>query len=114
MFEKIEQDDSHASILGIPVSQRFLIGDRLLVYLWDLKDIVSLEKELANIVAIGKSERDKKGYNRFRLVILTHGSGDLKEKAGELFAIAAGDDNKLHIHVINASEVQQTLGYLES
>ena len=109
VFERIEQGASHESIADIPVSQRLLIGEQLLVYLWQPDAINSLKRDLPRVVERGRYERDANGYNRFRLVILTHGSEALEKTAGELFREAAGDDKKLHIHFVDAAEAEAAL-----
>lgn len=109
VFERIVQDDSHDSIADLPVSHRILIGEKLLVYLWEPDDINSLKRDLPSVVDRGRNERDTTGYNRFRLVILTHGSETLEKTAGDLFRAAAGDDRKLHIHCVEAREAEAVL-----
>lgn len=109
VFEHIEQGASHTSLIGTPVTYRILVGNRLLVYLWEPDDINSLTRDLPVVVERGRRERDNRGYNRFRLVILTRWPEQWGKTAEDLFRTATGDDTRLHLHLVDAGEALAAL-----
>ena len=48
----------------------------------------------------GKEERDKNGYNRFRLVLAADSPVEVSEQADGLLKSLVGNDEKLHFHVL--------------
>ena len=76
---------------------RINLGNRLLIY------VASLGKEnpsevLPALMTRGKQERDRLGFNRFRLVIATDVPGDAG-KAADAFETSEKDE-KMHLHVL--------------
>ena len=87
---------------GVILHSIITIGNRLLIYVvYDNQDFA--EKHLALLVSAGKKERDSRGLNRFRLVIVTDripGHGDAIRRAfGEL----QEKDENIHLHVISSN-----------
>lgn len=79
------------------------IGNRLLIYVME-KRIADLdEKLLAFLVSAGKKERDSRGLNRFRLVIV---ADEMAEKGSliHMFEKLQDKDGKIHLHVIKKEE----------
>jgi len=87
---------------GVILHSIITIGNRLLIYLvHDNQDFV--EKHLSLLVSAGKKERDSRGLNRFRLVIITDripGNDDvIRRTFGEL----QEKDENIHLHVISSN-----------
>lgn len=99
VFERIDvSDDSFDGACGR--GKRILIGNRLLIYLapWDGRD--DLAGHAASLMRRGKEERDKNGYNRFRLVLAADSPVEVSEQADGLLKSFVGNDEKLHFHVL--------------
>jgi len=80
------------------------IGNRLLVYIAEIKKEEELSVLLPFLVKQGMSERDILQFNRFRLVIAAEGNGDVEQQANTLFGNVEKDD-RVHLHVIRKSEI---------
>ena len=78
---------------------RINIGNRLLVYIAALGHREKPSKVLPALMANGRQERDRLGFNRFRLVISTDVPEDTGREAAEIFEMS-GKDEKMHLHVI--------------
>lgn len=76
------------------------IGNRLLVYIFDLAENSNLEEILPFILREGRQERDKNKYNRFRLVLAVDDVGNIQESVYNLFN-KINNDEKIHIHIID-------------
>ena len=79
------------------------VGNRLLVYVIEPNPADAAQRYFPIVVTAGKQERDSRGLNRFRLVIVTD---DTAEKAGllDLFHKLQSKDEKMHLHVIKKAE----------
>jgi len=80
------------------------IGNRLLIYAFEIIDISFLNINLSTLIHVGKSERDKKGFNRFRLVIVTDDKNNVERSAEKLFKVISDVDDKIHLHIIDKGE----------
>ena len=107
VFGQIECRRCHSLDPQLPACSRVLIGNRLLIYLWEVADAEDLSKHLARILACGKKERDDRGYNRFRLVVSTRQPEKLRDTAQKIFKPLAANDEKLHLHVVSREEIPQ-------
>lgn len=81
------------------LSRSITIGNRLLIYVIGPEVPVGVREFLGFIVSAGKKERDSRGLNRFRLVVVTD---DASEKQSLLrgFEELQDKDEKIHLHVI--------------
>ncbi len=76
---------------------KLVISDRLLVYLVPGEQRTLSTPQVQNLIAEGRQERDSRGLNRFRLVLI----GAQVERQAELERIAESmDDPKVHLHLI--------------
>jgi hypothetical protein len=80
------------------------IGNRLLIYVAEAGNRSFIEKHLAFLVSAGKSERDSKGLNRFRLVMVTDESPGNRDAIGRTFEELREGDEKIHLHVIGSND----------
>ncbi|MGB5307130.1 MAG: hypothetical protein WBO57_12895, partial [Gammaproteobacteria bacterium] len=54
----------------------------------------------------GVEERDKKGLNRFRLVLVASHPEELRSSAEQAFNDSGYTNEKTHLHVVNESDVE--------
>ena len=89
----------------IVLDSALIIGNRLLVYLAEAGSAGCIEEHLPVLVASGKKEREEKGLNRFRLVLVSDRPDDVRQASGILFEQLRGNDEKMHLHVIHRSKM---------
>ncbi|MHB8843925.1 MAG: hypothetical protein ACYC7L_04180 [Nitrospirota bacterium] len=77
------------------------IGHRLIVYVAGAGSAGCIEEHLPVLVGAGKKERDEKGLNRFRLVLVAADPEGLQNAAERQFEELRGSDEKVHLHVIS-------------
>ncbi len=82
-----------------------LIGQRLLVFVVGADQATDIEHELPVVVRHGKRERDRHGYNRFRLVVATDDPAETRTLAA-VRAIGDDLDEKAHLHVVSREAVK--------
>ncbi len=101
VFNKIE-----VSVLSlvpeITTVTRIVVGDTLLIYILPDTPVDMITKYVGKLVVTGKRDRDLHGYNRFRLVVPSCNDSDQEGKVSALFAAVAENDEKLHIHYVDA------------
>jgi hypothetical protein len=81
------------------------VGGRLLVRVLCVDDLDDLTASLPETVKRFRDERDRRGFNRVRVVV-PHDRMDLVVMAlGQVVAVVGLGDDRLHIHVIPLSDV---------
>ncbi|KPK36093.1 MAG: hypothetical protein AMK70_03610 [Nitrospira bacterium SG8_35_1] len=101
IFEQIE--DKQVASFSSPHTRSLTIGGRLLIFIWHVKDRESFKSGLLAMLAAGKKERDERGLNRFRAVLaIAVTPHDIETEAQSYFKQYAGDDNRMHIHVVSS------------
>jgi len=98
----------------IVLDSAFVIGNRLLVYLAEAGSAGCIEEHLPALVAAGTKERDEKGLNRFRLVLISDRPADVQQAAGKLFEELRGNDGKVHLHVIDRTSLPFAADFTEN
>jgi hypothetical protein len=87
---------------GVILHSIITIGNRLLIYIvYDYRDFI--EKNLALLVSTGKKERDSKGLNRFRLVIVRDRFPENGDAMIRTFGELQEKDENIHLHVISSN-----------
>lgn len=81
---------------SLPVVE-VMMGERLLVWLIDGRRIVDPGQTLVNLLKGGLKERDQRGLNRFRLVVV----GDYLRWEKEWSWLADSLGPKVHLHVLS-------------
>ncbi|HOO70867.1 MAG TPA: hypothetical protein PK926_03820 [Spirochaetota bacterium] len=101
VFENIEVSDD---LFGLDLlrGKRILIGRRLLVYVVLPPDGDAVLGHLEFLMRRGKEDRDRNGYNRFRLVVAVEDHERLAGKAASLVEPMTRNDEKLHFHALPA------------
>ena len=79
------------------------IGNRLLIFVVTVDEPDSIGLNLPALVEAGVGTRDNKGFNRFRLVLLSQDVGPVAEEASRIFESLAADD-KTHLHIVRQDE----------
>ena len=103
VFSRIVCEDDVRTDSGLIISHRINIGDRLLIYVSAPEQTGQLSSELVKLVDSGEKERNDKGFNRFRLVLVSGNPDLIKDDASKLFE-KLGKDEKIHLHIINRND----------
>jgi len=105
VFRAIELEPRfHVPGCGVPLV-RILVGERLLIYLMRDANPQAVTRDLPRIVAAGLEERDRRGYNRLRVVLDCCRPEVLMQPARRLFEALPGRDDRAHLHVLHARAV---------
>ncbi|MFP3908917.1 MAG: hypothetical protein ACOC5L_00735 [Halobacteriota archaeon] len=97
VFEHIEVDTG-VKVADYTVERRINVGNRLLVYIVDGDELQG--EDLKSLVITGKEERDDKGFNRFRFVVMSNDKPSLEG----LQDLVKGYE-KVHLHLISRDEI---------
>ena len=107
VFQRIEVVDME--VAGVALT-RLVVGKTLLIYLPPIDAWRRVESELEALVRAGRWDRDRHDYNRFRLVTVGGAGGEGGEGAEnalrDRFLREAGEDAKLHFHIVKPAQVQ--------
>ena len=102
VFNKIDYQKESDGISG----RKITVGDRLLIYLITPDRKSDIQGVIDSALERGIEERDKKGLNRFRLVLVTSHPDELRSSAEHAFDSSAYTDEKTHLHVVSESDVE--------
>jgi hypothetical protein len=80
---------------SLPVVE-LIMGDRLLVWIIDGTGISDPEQTLGQLLQAGYRDREKRGLNRFRLVVI----GNFTAWEKQFGHLADALDHKVHLHVV--------------
>lgn len=103
VFNKIVCEDDVNVDSGLTISHKINIGDRLLIYVSILDQTSELGSELPKLVDAGEKERNNKGFNRFRLALVSENPDIIKDDAHKSFEKLEKDE-KIHLHIINKND----------
>jgi len=112
VFQTIETSKTDIAGPAGADTARILIGNRLLIYLVPVNQHTELPSLLTDFTKAGTSERDSKGYNRFRLVLVTEDSGFDRAGAAFLFSTLAHGDDRLFLHTVEKKNLSELLEYI--
>jgi hypothetical protein len=90
---------SDIKINDLAVKNRVNIGNRLLIYVAEVNESDPVNRILPLLCDAGKKDRDRSGFNRFRLVLAADRLDEIKQAAEDIFK-AINKDDKMHLHVI--------------
>ena len=102
--EVLKRIDCQKEIDCFP-ERRVNVGDRLLIYMITMDGKPDVQEVVHSALEQGVEERDKKGFNRFRLVLVAARPDDLRSSAERAFNSSGYTDEKTHLHVVNESDV---------
>ena len=103
VFSKIDYQKACEGISGSKLN----IGDRLLVYIISLDGKPDIQEAIQSALKLGVEERDNKGLNRFRLVLVTSRPDELHSMAEQAFNDSGYANEKTHLHVVNESDMER-------
>jgi hypothetical protein len=96
--------DLRQETMAGPLFDRINIGNRLLVYIFRTDDPEFVKKELPGIVRAGVEERDRNGFNRFRLVLAAD-EARVEIAAMKAYKGLGGTDDCTFLHVVEKDQV---------
>ncbi len=102
VFEKIDCQEGRAGASERKVS----IGGRLLIYIITTDSEPDIQGVITSALERGVEERDKKKFNRFRLVLVASRPDELRGLAEQAFAASGYTDSKTHLHVVSERDVE--------
>ena len=85
--------------------RKIYVGDRLLIYIITTDRESSIQGVINSALQRGVVERDTKGFNRFRLVLVDARPDEIRSLAEHAFDSSVYIDEKTHLHVVNESDV---------
>jgi hypothetical protein len=91
---------------NILLKNKINIGNRLLIFIVELHDPDPLKETLTLLVDTGKKERDRFGFNRFRLVLAVEKPNMVHKDAFDIFDTLEKDE-RVHLHVIHREEIKE-------
>lgn len=106
VFNKIVCEDNVKINSELTISHKINIGDKLLIYILTLNQTNKLGSELPKLIDAGEKERNDRGFNRFRLVLVSENPDIIKDDVQKLFE-KLGKDEKIHLHIINRNDFFQ-------
>jgi len=102
VFNKIDCQKGSDGIIG----RKITVGDRLLIYIIALNSKSGIQDVIHPALAQGVQEREKKGFNRFRLVLVASRPDKLRGAAECAFGRSEHADERTHLHIVNKSDVE--------
>jgi hypothetical protein len=109
VFSYIHVERKPDAFQGLPIDYLITIGDRLLVAICVsvmLSD--ELGVDIRKSLVVGRELRDRKGFNRFRLVVTSEEADMAAAIQNQLAGITRLDDN-VHLHVVRPSVIPRFL-----
>ncbi len=102
VFENIVYQQVHDGILGSKVN----VGGRLLIYIITVDGTAGIQHVIHTALEQGIEERDNKGFNRFRLVLVASRPDALRSSAEQAFDRSDHSDEYTHLHIVDESDVR--------
>lgn len=94
---------------GSGLMTRLVIGRKLLVYLAVPSASTQFTKQLVDLARHGRRERDEKGLNRFRLVLVSYGCTATEQRVREAMDGMLEGDDRAQVHVVPRTDVPTLL-----
>jgi len=108
VFESIVLERVPAPDAALPCT-RLVIGNRLLIYIHETQPAKATKEAVSKLTTQGRTERDAKHYNRYRLVVASDYPTELLSAARTGFDSVAGTDQKAHLHVLATDQLPDAL-----
>jgi hypothetical protein len=102
VFNQIDYQKECDDISGRKVN----VGERLLIYIITMDGKSNIQGVINSALEQGVEEREKKGLNRFRLVLVDSCPDELRSLAEHAFDSSGYADEKTHLHIVNESDVE--------
>lgn len=102
VFNSIETEESVNLACGVILSRKIIIGRRLMIYIVPAENCAA--GRVADVIRDGLDEREKCGYNRLRLVIVSPDTDGISAAYNDAFVKTVLRDEKCHIHVVSPED----------
>jgi len=102
VFNKIDYQKESDGISG----RKITVGDRLLIYIINMEGKYNIQGDISLALQQGVEERERRGLNRFRLVIVASRPDELRSSAEGAFDSSGYTDEKTHLHFVNDYDVE--------
>ena len=86
--------------------RKVTVGGRLLIYLITVDSKSNVQELVHAALEQGIVERDNKGFNRFRLVVVASCPDEVRSLVEQAFDRSGSIDDKTHLHVVSMSDTQ--------
>ncbi|MDJ0893015.1 MAG: hypothetical protein QNK18_17710 [Gammaproteobacteria bacterium] len=93
------------AIGSVILNRRIDVGRRLLVYLLESDDPDLLSRQMPELIDHGTAERNREGFNRFRLVVASRNTECMSRPAQQAFDETERSDERIHLHVVDRSTI---------
>ena len=100
VFNHIDYQKKGVGVAG----SKICVGDRLLIYIISIDRNAGIEELIRSALQQGVQERDKRGLNRFRLVLVASRPEELRSEAEAAFELSLYKDEKAHLHLVSEGE----------
>ncbi len=105
VFEQIKE--GRITLFSKSSVRSIVIGGKLLIYIWQAGGDLEGEKDdLFSLLRAGKKDREDCGLNRFRLVLASADPQTVEHQAKFYFSQFEDRDERMHIHVVSESVLQ--------
>ncbi len=104
VFSSIHVTDNPVAFNSLPVDYLVEIGNRLLIAVITLQSRDNINDTIERIIDIGRLYRDSNAFNRFRMVVVLAGEDDMNS-VQQAFDSVTGKDEKIHLHLIEPSDL---------
>jgi hypothetical protein len=108
VFESIAIERAPTPDTALPHT-RLAIGERLLIHVFEAPSVKATAAAVSKLATQGRTERDAKQYNRYRLVIASAHPTQVLDDARTSFASVAGTDERAHLHVLATDQLPDAL-----
>ncbi len=86
--------------------RRIEVGNRLLIYVVDSDPVGNMSREIDAALRTGVIERNRKGLNRFRLVLVSsNGVKDTETVWEKVFCESPYFDERTHLHIVEERDI---------
>lgn len=102
VFDHIDYQEEGDGITG----RKVIVGGRLLIYIITVNGKSNIQEVIDLALERGVLERDGKGLNRFRLVLVASQPDELRNSAGHAFESSGYTDEKTYLHIVNEGDVE--------
>ena len=77
-----------------------------MIYIITMDRRSNIQGVINSVLGQGVEERDKKGLNRFRLVLVASRPDQLRSTAEHAFDSSGYADEKTHLHIVSESDLE--------
>lgn len=100
---RIIESESDIKMDNTVIKNKINIGNRLLIYIVE-SDGVNLNSLIPLLIKYGKKERDDRGFNRLRIVLVFKEVNKIKDEAVRIFN-DYNSDEKIHLHLFEKEKI---------